>query len=480
MAVLDAVHPGRKIFGQGSVLFSGFVVAQICSFLRNAMLGHLLSKGDFGIAATIAITLQLIEIISDLAADRMILQAPDGDSPGLINTAHVLLILRGTLISACLWFSAPVIVQFFGFPDALWAFQWIALVPFIKGFMHLDVRRMQRHLDHKGFAIVEAFPQFLALGLVLPFLNMVGGYETVVFLAIVQTLAGVATSHFLARRTYGLAFDKDHIRRFIAFGWPILLSALPLIAVYQGDRIIVGRYLGMENLAVYSAAFMLAMVPGLLTSKVCLSLVMPLLAEVRDRGELFLERFRLMSEGVVIVASAYVVFFAVFGGHALGFAFGKDYSDQGPVIMVLAIMWGLRIIQSAPGTGLMSLGVTKPILTAGIVRALALFPILYFASRGVTLEEIAWIGAAAELASLGYVCYAMERVRPGAGTCLFKRSVFYLAVVSGLLMLGAHGCDDVPLWSASLQTLLGVGLVLIMGLYFFTSLWRAASNLPAA
>ena len=171
------------------------------------------------------------------------------------------------------------------------------------------------------------------------------------------------------------------MRRFIAFGWPILLSALPLIAVYQGDRIIVGRYLGMEALAVFSAAFMLAMVPGLLTSKVCLSLVMPLLANVRTQRELFLQRLYMMTEAVVVIACAYLVFFALFGGYALGLAFGEGYSEFGPVLLLLAVMWGFRIIQAAPGTGLMSLGITKPLLVSGLIRATVLLPILIFASQ---------------------------------------------------------------------------------------------------
>ena len=43
------------------LLFTGFGVAQACSFARNSIIGYSLSKGDFGIAATITLILQLIE-----------------------------------------------------------------------------------------------------------------------------------------------------------------------------------------------------------------------------------------------------------------------------------------------------------------------------------------------------------------------------------------------------------------------------------
>ena len=57
-----------RLAGQGALLFAGFAGAQVCSFLRNALLGHWLAKGDFGIAATLTLTLTLIEILSDLGA----------------------------------------------------------------------------------------------------------------------------------------------------------------------------------------------------------------------------------------------------------------------------------------------------------------------------------------------------------------------------------------------------------------------------
>ena len=70
-AALSTKPTSRRIAGQGALLFSGFAAAQALSFVRNVLLGHALSRGDFGIAATIALILQLIETLSDLGSDRL-------------------------------------------------------------------------------------------------------------------------------------------------------------------------------------------------------------------------------------------------------------------------------------------------------------------------------------------------------------------------------------------------------------------------
>ena len=44
-------------------------MGQACAFVRNAIIGHMLAKGDFGIAATLTMVLQLIESMTDVGAE---------------------------------------------------------------------------------------------------------------------------------------------------------------------------------------------------------------------------------------------------------------------------------------------------------------------------------------------------------------------------------------------------------------------------
>ncbi|MFM1817004.1 MAG: hypothetical protein RLZ98_3699, partial [Pseudomonadota bacterium] len=60
---------GRRIAGQSAVLFGGYTLVQAAALARNMLIAAWLSKGDFGIAATILLVLQLVETLSDLGAD---------------------------------------------------------------------------------------------------------------------------------------------------------------------------------------------------------------------------------------------------------------------------------------------------------------------------------------------------------------------------------------------------------------------------
>ena len=428
-ATTGSGQPLRRQLGrQSALLFSGFAIAQMCSFARNAIIGYALSKGDFGVAATITIALQMLETLSDLGADRLLVQSADGDDPRLMAAAHATLVVRGLLTAILLYLSAAYVVNFFDITKAQLAFELAALVPLIKSFMHLDSRRQQRALQNRNFVLIEVVPQALSLAATMPILALTGGYLTVVWIAVLQALLSVVTSHALSRRPYAIGLETEFVKRLLAFGWPIWLSAFPLVLVYQGDRVIVGRLLGMDALAGYSAAFMIAMVPGLLAAKIGHALMLPLLSAQRDNPSTFYHRYVMMCEGTSIAAAAYLVTFVLAGGVILPLAFGPQYGGLSAVTGWLAAMWSLRMVQSVPGMALMALCDTRPLLTAGIIRATALGVAWLAIVGGYGLAGVAAAGVLGELASLTYVAVRVGRDQPRlARTTLVRASYPLLA-----------------------------------------------------
>ena len=398
------------------------------SFLRNALIGHALSKDNFGIATTITLILQVVETLSDLGADRLIVQSAVGDEPRFIGTAHTMLIMRGVLLSILLWTFGPAVAEFFGAGHAASAFQIVAFVPLIKGFMHLDFRRAQRHFDNRPQMIVEALPQAVALALTYPALAMSHDFNAVVTLSLAQAIATVILSHALSERPYRFAADTGMLQQQISFGWPILASALPLIAVYHGDRMIIGRLYGMESLANYSAAFMVAMVPGLIAAKVGHALMLPLFSSTVRRLQPLKNVFTVMTEATVLFAALYLAGFIIAGQSALPIIFGSHYAGLGAVISWLAAMWSLRMIQTVPGMALMAHGATKPFLVAGVIRAHALPFVLLTALQGASIATLAAIGCGFEALSLAYVALRLERLETGLGRTLVSRSLFLIPV----------------------------------------------------
>ena len=427
-------------------MFSGFAGAQLLSFARNALLGHALSRGDFGIAATLTLLLQLLDTLTDLGADRLIVQARDGNRPTFIACQHTALVARGVLTALALYLCADLIAAFFAIPHAAPAFALIALVPLIKGFQHLDPRRAQRRLDNRPYLLVEILPQAAALALTVPILTWAPDFNAVVWLSLAQAVALTVTSHLVAQRRYRLAWDPQILKRLIEFGWPIWLSAFPLIAVFHGDRIIIARFLGMEELAAYTAAFMITMVPGLIAAKVGHALMLPLFADARDAPHLLAQRFAAMSEATVFLASVYLITAMLVGGFILQIAFGPQYTGLSAIVAWLAAMWALRMLQAVPGMALMAAGQTTPFLVAGLIRSGALIPAAFAALMGFGLEMVAAAGVVGELASIAYVTWRLKPLGRDLGRIFMTRALFLApAALLGILAVLMIQAENGPM-----------------------------------
>ena len=429
----------RRLLGQSTLMLAGFGGAQILGFGRNILFAHMLSKGDFGTSAVLTIALQTFETVSDVAVDRMILQSKDGEDRRMIATGHAVMIARSLLMAVLLFLAAPLFARLFSLVEATTAFRAVALIPLLKGFMHLDCRLAQRRLDNRAAVLIEVIPAALALAVVWPAVRLTGDYTAALWVTGIQAAAATLASHALARQSYAIAFDRALLKRFAQFGWPILLSAIPVLAVFQGDRAVIARYEGVEALAGYTVAFLLTMVPATLAVRIGLPLMLPLLSGEALSPTRRDERFTLMFEISVLAASLYLAGFLMLGGTAVRLAFGHNYAGYGAVTGALALMWALRLLQAPFGALQMAAGDNKPLLIAGIVRALALAPTLWAAHSGMSLATLGICGAAGELGSLLYLVWWLRRDHAQLSRIVLTRSAF----------VGLTLCITSPFWAGN-------------------------------
>lgn len=466
-----------RVAAQGAVLLGGYGLSQAFSFLRNALIGHALSKGDFGIAATITMLLMLVDTLSELGAERLVVQAGDGGTERFIATTHAVMAARGLLTGLIIALAGSSIAGFFQVPEAAWTFAAAGLVPMLRGFMHLDARRAQARLDNRATMIVEVLPQAVALAATPLVLAFDTTFAAVLWLTLLQALVALAATHALARTAYRLAADADVVQRLLRFGWPIWLSGIPLVAVYQGDRILIGRMYGMETLAAYSAAFMVAMVPGLIAGKIGNALMLPILSGAQGEPRDLKHRFTLLAEATALAASAYLAVFVTLGGSILVLAFGHKYSGLGGLLSLLAAMWAARMVQAVPGMALMAAGQTHPLLVAGIIRALALPAALIVAWSGAGVERVAAMGTFGELASLVYVALRVDALQPGLAAILLLRSALIVPFGFLALALAALLPASAGLTGAIIMTALALALIAAGGLATLPALRTMTASL---
>src|SRR5690349_5422803 len=103
----------ERLLRGGVWLTAGNVLSALASFLRNIAIARLVSVEDFGVVALLTLTLSVVETVSNLAIDRLLVQAPDGDDATLQSTAHLLQVARGLLGGVIVYFAAGFVAAQF-------------------------------------------------------------------------------------------------------------------------------------------------------------------------------------------------------------------------------------------------------------------------------------------------------------------------------------------------------------------------------
>jgi O-antigen/teichoic acid export membrane protein len=296
-----------------------------------------------------------------------------------------------------------------GVPQAAWGFQLMAVIPLLQGFRHFDIARAQRGMNFGPFMRTAVATEFLTLLAVYPMYLVFGDYRVGLFILILQEILLLALSHLVAARAYRLGFDRELMVRAFHFGWPLLLNAVLLYGVFQGDRLIVANRLGPTELGLFSLAFMLTLVPTKVLSQTQTSLFLPKLAALQDAPEAFARLGLVAVETGLVIGLAVATGFALFGPDTVLILFGEKYAGALTVLIWLAVMQAVRVAKLGISTVAVARGETRSPMAANILRVL-LLPVAWLAvGQGAGLVVVVWLAILGEGLGLGVALFLLHR-----------------------------------------------------------------------
>lgn len=391
------------------MLVSGNAFGSALLLLRNLIIARLISPEDYGIASTFAIAMSIVEMLSYFGLNQMIVVDKDGDDPGVQKAMQGFQVLRGLTSSALLFVIAHPYARFLGIEHVAWAYQAIAFIPLVNGLQHFDMHRLKRHLKFTPWIVTQALPPLISVLSVWPLALYFGDYRIMLVALFVQAGAMVILSHVMAERRYGLTFDFALIRRATIFGWPLLLNGVLLFGVFNGERLIVGRELGMSQLAVFSMAITLTLTPTLVLAGAVQSLFLPQLSTARNRDESFRWLGVAATEAGLAIGVLLVLGVVLLGGPVIHLLLGPKYAAIMEILVPMAVVQAVRVAKTGGSTVALSKERSGNAAAANLFRVLSL-PISWYAvTHTGTVMTVIFIAIAAE--ALGYLLSLMLAAR---------------------------------------------------------------------
>lgn len=396
-------------------VFGVQLTSEALSLVRSILLARLLGPAEMGVCAILALTLSLLDMLSDLGPDRLLIQAEDGDQPEFQKTAQSLQALRGLACACALLVFAIPVASLLGTPAAYGQLAAVGLITLLRGGLHLDVKRRQRTGNFRPQLtadLVSAIAATLTVVLLAPWLRNAWLF---VAAGTLQSLVLVLMSHLTAERRYSWGYNRDVARRMLIFGWPLVLNGLLMFGAMQGDRLIVLGSASKADLGRYAVAIQFSLIPVLLLSRVASTLWLPLLARDQSQPVRFQARLNQLALLLGAVALTFSLGFMSLGGPVLRLLYGPEFSVSTGLLGWLAVMQGVRLLRSLPSLAAMARADSLNPLAANVLRLAGLIAALAACLMGLELEAIAAAGAVGEFLALAGSIVLLHR-RHGIAT----------------------------------------------------------------
>jgi len=319
------------------------VVIRGLTFVRLAILARLLTPSQFGLFGIASLVLAFLEIITETGINVFFIQ-DEGKLKDYLNTAFVVSIIRGTLISLLIFIFAPLIASFFNSPESKNLLYLTAIIPFIRGFINPSVVIFQKELQFNkefflrtGIFLADSFVAILTAFWLRSPSSLIWGMVAGVVVEV------IATQIFINPKPR-FAFELDKLRKVLDRGKWVTVSSFLQYLFVNTDSTVVGKIMSNDYLGYYQMAYKISTLPITEISNVFYNVTFPVFSKFQsDKRRLrkaFIKSTLAISAAVVPVGL--IIFF--FARQIVTIVLGSEWLLAVEPIKVLSIYGILRAV----------------------------------------------------------------------------------------------------------------------------------------
>ena len=241
----------------GGFLWLGGVKATnaILQFAILAILARLLSPTEFGLMGLALTVVSFSDIFIDMGFGPAITQKEKLSKTDL-HTSFTYSLIFGSILVFIIWLFAPAIASFFRNDDLIPILKVISIVLFLRAGITTPLGLMYRELEFKKLSLIQITSYALGYGVVGVTLAYLGyGVWSLVIAVISQTVLSLILYWTFNRKSIGFSLNKQSFKELIHFGGGYSLSKIFSYGGNQGDKIMIGRILGVEAVGLYDRGY---------------------------------------------------------------------------------------------------------------------------------------------------------------------------------------------------------------------------------
>ncbi|CAG1020387.1 partial Lipopolysaccharide biosynthesis protein WzxC, partial [Methylococcales bacterium] len=341
-----------------------FVSKRALALLTNIVLARLLSPNDFGLVAMASVTLGFIDLFKDLGTGSAVIQRKDV-SEGLLSSIFWINAGFGVMVSAGLYILSPAIGAFYREPDMAPLMQVLSLSFFISALSIVQSCLLTREMAFDRLAkldlITGIFSSSVAIGAAWAGFGVMSlVYQPLLNSVLMLVLLwGTSTWH------PKWMFHWGEVRE--VAGYSLNLAGFNIVNYFarNADNLLIGRYLGAQDLGYYDLAYRLMLYPLQGISAVVGKVLFPLYSKMQDDHERFRRTYLTAVGAIALLSFPLMLGLMAVSSPFVLVLFGEQWQPVAPLLMIFAPIGAIQSINTTTGSIYQATGRTDWMLYAG-------------------------------------------------------------------------------------------------------------------
>lgn len=319
------------------------LITRIFTFVRIAIIARILTPSQFGLFGIASLVLSLIEILTETGINVFLIQEKR-EIKKYLDTAWIISIVRGVLITLSIIIITPFIVMFFNVPDILSLLLFISIVPLIRGFINPSVVKFQKNLlFHKEFYFrTSLFFIDSLISVILAFITR--DVSSFVWGLVVSAFFEAILSFLIIKPTPVLKLNFHIAKEIISCGKWVTASGIFNYIFSNGDNIVVGKLLGTASLGLYQTGYKISTLPISEVSDVIAKVTFPVFVKISSDYKRLKKAFIKSILIVFLFTIPFGLILFIYTKEIVNLVLGEQWLDVIPAVKVLAIFGIVRTV----------------------------------------------------------------------------------------------------------------------------------------
>jgi lipopolysaccharide exporter len=347
------------------------IISHSLNFLKAVILARLLAPEDFGLVGIAFLAITLVDVFSYTGFFQALIQKKS-DIKEYLNTAWSISIIRGMLLTAVLYFAAPLIGSFFNEARAVPVVKVLAFTVLINELANIGIVYFIKDLQYKKNYKIHLISDIISFIVSVYLAFELKNVWALVYGQITNKLFNVILSYIYHPYRPRFSIDKSKAAELFRFGKFLTASSMLQYFIQQGDKAVIGRLLDASALGIYSLAYRFSVLVSDPLNNLVISILFPAYSKIQD-DLIKLKEYYLRALKFTSLISIPVFIGTLFlADELVELLLGSKWLPAVPVIRILAALGIFSVINALNNSICLSLG--KPrISTYNLVIQLVFF-----------------------------------------------------------------------------------------------------------